>query len=436
VHPFVRRNGVLHVEQVALTTVAERVGTPVYVYSRTYIEDRYRALVQAMKPLGADICYAVKANGNLTLLNCLHRLGAGFDIVSGGELQRVISAGGDPAKVVFSGVGKREDEIDFALKAGIRCFNVESASELERLALRAGLLGLVAPISVRVNPGVDARTHPYIATGQKNSKFGVTSEEAYAMYHRAAAHPNLAVAGIDCHIGSQIGDAQPLLDALDGMLALADRLAEDGITIEHIDLGGGFGVSYHPQDPAHKDFDIEGYGAALNRVLGDRGLKLILEPGRYLVASAGALVSRVEYLKPATEALRPSFAVLDAAMNDLIRPALYQAWHDVVPVTEAAPEIGPQSWQLVGPVCESGDFLAHDRELRLQEGQLLALLSAGAYGMVQSSNYNTRGRSAEVLVEGSEFRVVRRRETVRDQLALELPEDRAPGLGSARFEGA
>jgi diaminopimelate decarboxylase len=435
VHPFVRRNGVLHAEQVALTAIAERVGTPVYVYSRTHIEDRYRALVRAMEPLGADICYAVKANGNLTLLNCLHRLGAGFDIVSGGELQRVISAGGDPARVVFSGVGKRQDEIDFALKTGIRCFNVESASELERLAARARLLGRTAPVSVRVNPDVDARTHPYIATGQKNSKFGVSADEAYTMYRQAAADPNLTVTGIDCHIGSQIGEVQPLLEALDGLLALADRLAQDGIAVEHIDLGGGLGVSYHPQDPAAKDFDIDAYGAALNRVLGSRGLKLILEPGRFLVANAGALVTRVEYLKPAAEALQPSFAVLDAAMNDLIRPALYQAWHDAVPVTDAPAEVAPRRWQLVGPVCESGDFLAHDRELRLHEGQLVALLSAGAYGMVQSSNYNTRGRSAEVLVEGGEFRVVRRRETVRDQLALELPDDHGPGLGPARLEG-
>lgn len=430
--PYERRDGVLHAGRVSLVEVADRVGTPVYVYDRGHIESRYRALEQALAPLEADICYAVKANGNLAVLDCLARLGAGFDIVSGGELQRVISAGGDPGRVVFSGVGKRADEIDFALKTGIRCFNVESEPELERLAAHARLLGRQAPVSVRVNPDVDPQTHPYITTGLKTSKFGVSPEQALRMYRRAAADPHLHVTGIDCHIGSQIGSPAPLLEALEGLLQLTDRLAADGIAVAHIDLGGGMGVNYRPFATDVADFDVDAYGSAIRQALTGRDLRLLLEPGRYLVANAGVLLTRVEYLKPAAAAESLSFAVLDAAMNDLIRPALYQAWHDVVPVAPPAPGSATARWQLVGPVCESGDFIGHDRDLALAEGDLLAVMSAGAYGMAQSSNYNSRGRAAEVMVEKDGFRVVRRRETVRDQLALELPEDGDVALGPMR----
>jgi diaminopimelate decarboxylase len=433
VRPFTRREGVLHAERVPLTAIAERFGTPTYVYARSHIEARYRALRDALAPLNVDLCYAVKANGNLAVLSCLHRLGAGFDIVSGGELQRVISAGGDPARVVFSGVGKRVDEIDFALKVGIRCFNVESAAELARLAERARLLDRVAALSLRVNPDVDPRTHPYIATGQKTSKFGVPIADALPLYRQAADHPNLRVVGVDCHIGSQISEPGPLLEALEGLLRLTDDLAASGIDLEHLDLGGGLGVSYRPLDEPESDFDVAAYGAALNRALSGRQLKLILEPGRYLVANAGLLLTRVEHLKPAGRPEGLEFAVLDAAMNDLIRPALYQAWHDVVPVRTPSDQVAPTRWQLVGPICESGDFLAHDRDLALSEGDLLAILTAGAYGMAQSSNYNTRGRAAEVMVHGDDFRLVRRRETIRDLLALELPDDLAANLGPARL---
>ncbi|MFU8814176.1 MAG: diaminopimelate decarboxylase [Pseudomonadales bacterium] len=425
--PFNRVAGVLHAEAVPLSEIAERFGTPVYVYSKRYFQDRYWRLAEAMAPLGADICYAVKANSNLSVLRCFHDLGAGFDIVSGGELQRVLSAGGDPARVVFSGVGKREDEIDFALKQSIRCFNVESAAELARIASRARVHGCVAPISVRVNPHVDARTHPYISTGLKTSKFGVPVTQARDLYRQASQDAALRVVGIDCHIGSQIATAEPLLEALASLLSLVDDLGRDGIHLEHVDVGGGLGVTYRDEP----DFDVTAYGAALNRAMAGRKERLVLEPGRYLVANGGVLLTRVEYLKPAAEAEATSFAVVDAAMNDLIRPALYQAWHDVVPVGGEAAGAQRQRWNLVGPVCESGDFIAADRDLMLAEGDLLAVLSAGAYGMAQSSNYNTRGRAAEVLVAGDHVRLIRRRETVRDQLALELAEDQPFTLGCA-----
>lgn len=420
---FPRIDGIMHAEGVALPEIAARLGTPVYVYAQSYFEDRYRTLAAAMAPVGADICYAVKANSNLSVLRCFHDLGAGFDIVSGGELQRVITAGGDPSRVVFSGVGKREDEIDFALKLGIRCFNVESAAELARLSARARLHGAAAPVSLRVNPHVDARTHPYISTGLATSKFGVPVAEARDLYRQAATDPWLRVVGVDCHIGSQIARQEPLLQALESLLALVDELAGAGIPLEHIDVGGGFGVTYRDEP----DFDVAAYGRALNRLMAGRRERLILEPGRYLVANGGVLLTRVEYLKPASTEGGVSFAVVDAAMNDLIRPALYQAWHQVVPV--GTPAVAARRWNVVGPVCESSDFLAQDRDLCLAAGDLLAVLSAGAYGMVQSSNYNTRGRVAEVLVHGDRFRVVRRRETVRDQLALELSEDEPFPLG-------
>jgi diaminopimelate decarboxylase len=429
--PFTRIHGILHAEGIALTEIADRVGTPTYVYSNRYFQDRYRTLADAMAPRGADICYAVKANSNLSVLRCFHELGAGFDIVSGGELQRVLTAGGDPARVVFSGVGKREDEIDFALKLGIRCFNVESAAELARIAARARLHGCVAPISLRVNPHVDARTHPYISTGLSTSKFGVPVAEAKQLYRAASRDPALNVVGIDCHIGSQIASQEPLLEALTSLLALVDELAAEDIRLSHVDVGGGLGVRYRDEP----DFDVAAYGAALNRAMAGRPERLVLEPGRYLVANGGVLLTRVEYLKPGT-AGGVRFAVVDAAMNDLIRPALYQSWHDVVPVGGPTEQAQPGPWNLVGPVCESSDFLAHDRDLLLTEGDLLAVCSAGAYGMVQSSNYNTRGRAAEVLVDGAQFRTIRRRETVRDQLALELPEDRPLTFGCSIAESA
>jgi len=416
---FHEREQVLHADGVPLTAIAEQVGTPAYVYSRAHFEARYRALVAALRPLDVEICYAVKANSNLGVLGCFQALGAGFDIVSGGELQRVISAGGEPSRVVFSGVGKTVEEIDFALKLGIGCFNVESAAELVRIAERASVLEYVAPISVRVNPDVDAGTHPYISTGLRRNKFGVPIETAATLYRQAHAHPALAVRGIDCHIGSQIGSPAPLLEALASLLRLVDQLAAEGIRLSHIDLGGGLGVSYRDEP----DFAIGEYGRLLNAALAGRDLKLMLEPGRYLVANGGMLLTRVEYLKPGATADAPSFAIIDAAMNDLIRPALYQAWHGISRVAPASGDAESRTWQIVGPVCETGDFLGHDRELALAQGDLLAVHSAGAYGMVQSSNYNTRSRPAEVLVEGETFRVVRRRETVRDQLRLEQPED-------------
>ncbi len=435
---FPRVDGVLHADGVPLTSIAERVGTPVYVYSRRYIEARYHILEQALAPRGADICYAVKANANLAVLRCLAELGAGFDIVSGGELARVIAAGGQADRVIFSGVGKRDDEMDLALKLGIRCFNVESAAELERLSARAALHQRVAPVSLRVNPDVDPRTHPYISTGLKHSKFGVPLATARGLYRRIVDDPNLHAVGVDCHIGSQVMSVAPLLEALTSLLALVDALGSDGITLEHVDVGGGLGVSYERgsrgenDDPDLAGFDAEAYGSALAQAMSGRRERLILEPGRYLVANGGVLLTRLEYLKPATDAEAPGFAVVDAAMNDLIRPALYQAHHEVRPVV--ARDAPAQRWNVVGPVCESGDFLANDRQLALEPGDLLAICSAGAYGFVQSSNYNARSRPPEVLVEDTTFQVVRRRETVRDQLALELPEGAVAALPS-RQEG-
>ncbi|MEZ5559281.1 MAG: diaminopimelate decarboxylase [Pseudomonadales bacterium] len=415
---FTRRNGMLHADEVALPDIASAVGTPCYVYSRRHFEAQYQRLRAALNGLDAEICYAVKANSNLAVLRVFAALGAGFDIVSGGELQRVISAGGDPARVVFSGVGKSAEEIDFALKMGIARFNVESAPELERIAARAQLLSRRAAIAIRVNPDVDARTHPYISTGLKSNKFGVPLDQAQALYRRAADSQWLEVHGVACHIGSQITSPAPLLQAFDSLLTLCDDLAAQGIELQHIDMGGGLGVHYHDEP----EFDADAYGRSLATRLDGRRLRLALEPGRFLVANGGALLTRIEYLKPAAAAGGHSFAVVDAGMNDLIRPALYQAWHDVQPVAPPAPDAHSGRWQIVGPVCESADFLAHDRELSIAPGDLLAVLGAGAYGMAQSSNYNSRSRPAEVLVEGSRFHVIRRRETILDQLRLELEE--------------
>lgn len=410
---FGRLDNAIGVEDVPLAAIADAVGTPAYVYSRASIEDRYRRLSGALSGGRARICYAVKANANLAVLRLMHELGAGFDIVSAGELQRVLRAGAPAANVVFSGVGKSVAEMDFALKAGIHCFNVESAAELERLETRARLLSRVAPVSVRVNPDVDAGAHPYISTGRRESKFGVAEGTAFDMYRYAAASDVLEVRGIDCHIGSQVVELGPYAAARDRLLRIVDTLAAEGIAIDHVDLGGGFAVAYDGE----RALDIEAYGRDVAAGVFARGLELIVEPGRYLVAEAGVLLTRVEYLKRATREGQRNFAVVDAAMNDLLRPALYEARHAVEAVEPS--DTTPLRWDVVGPVCETGDFLAMDRDLALNEGALLAVFGAGAYGMVLSSNYNGRGRAPEVLVSGGEFRVVRRRETVGDQLALE-----------------
>ena len=408
---FSRTDNELHVEDVRLTEIADAVGTPAYVYSQGAIEERFSRLTHALD--GCDICYAVKANANIAILKLMQGLGAGFDIVSGGELERVLLAGGAAERVVFSGVGKSVADIDFAIKAGIGCFNVESAQELDRLEARAWLLSSVAPVSVRVNPDVDAQSHPYISTGLKQNKFGVPESQALDMYRRAAASDALAVRGIDCHIGSQINQPGPYIEARDHLFRIVDTLTGEGIHIEHLNLGGGFSVSYRDEP----ELDIEGFGREVAAPVAARGLTLVVEPGRYLVAEAGVLLTRVEYLKPAPADGYRNFAVVDAAMNDLIRPALYQAWHRVEPV--ATSSATPQTWDIVGPVCETADFLAIDRDLALDDDSLLAIFGAGAYGMTLASNYNGRCRPAEVLVRGDAFRVVRQRETTRHQLALE-----------------
>ena len=407
---FHLKNGVLHAESVPLTAVAERFGTPCYVYSRAALTNALLEFQQELSGLDALVCYAMKANSNLAVLNVFARLGAGFDIVSGGELQRALAAGGDPQKIVFSGVGKRVDEIRQALDAGILCFNVESAAELERLNQVAGSHGRKAPISLRVNPDVDAKTHPYISTGLKENKFGVAFEEALALYRRAAELPHLTINGIDCHIGSQLLDAAPFAEALDKLLQLVDRLQSEGIQLHHIDLGGGLGIRYRDETPP----SIQAYLAPLLGELKNRRLKILFEPGRRLVGNAGILLTRVEYLKPGEV---KNFAIVDAAMNDLARPALYDAWHDIQPVS---PRTGsPRAWDIVGPVCESSDFLGRERPLDLQAGDVLAVMSAGAYGMTMSSNYNTRPRAAEVMIDGDTMHLIRRRETINDLYAHE-----------------
>ena len=413
---FNYRNGELYAEDVAVADIAERFGTPAYIYSRATLERHYRAYDEALKNRPHLVCYAVKANSNLAVLNVLARLGAGFDIVSAGELERVLRAGGDAGKVVFSGVGKQEWEMKRALEAGVRCFNVESDTELDRLNKVAGELGVKAPISLRVNPDVDAGTHPYISTGLKENKFGIDIAEAPAVYARAASLPNLDIHGVDCHIGSQLTSVSPFLDALGRVLSLIDTLAEQGIRIRHLDMGGGLGVTYNQETPPQP----ADYVKALNERMGDRELELVLEPGRSIAANAGILVTRVEFLK-CTE--HRNFAIIDAAMNDLIRPALYSAWQAIIPV-QPHQDSEERPWDLVGPVCETGDFLGKDRALRLKAGDLLAVRSAVAYGFVMASNYNTRNRPPELMVDGDQVHVVRRRETLDDQLAPEscLPE--------------
>lgn len=409
-------DGQLWAEDVSLTQLAQQHGTPLYVYSRATLERHWKAFDSSVADHPHLVCYAVKANSNIGVLNVLARLGSGFDIVSGGELERVIAAGGDPKKVVFSGVGKTTAEMKRALALGIKCFNVESEPELERLNKVAGELGVIAPISLRINPDVDAHTHPYISTGLRDNKFGIAFDRAPQVYKFAHSLENLDVQGIDCHIGSQLTDLAPFIDATDRLLALIDQLTEQGINIRHLDVGGGLGVVYRDELPPQPS---EYAKALLSRLENHGHLELVFEPGRAIAANAGVLLTKVELLKP-TE--HKNFAVIDAAMNDLIRPALYQAWMDIVPVV---PRQGlPTTYDLVGPICETGDFLGKDRELVLEEGDLLAVRSAGAYGFVMSSNYNTRARAAEVMVDGSAVHLVRQREELSSLWELEniLPE--------------
>ncbi|MCG9731658.1 diaminopimelate decarboxylase [Shewanella sp. Isolate13] len=393
----------LYAEQCQVATLAKQHGTPLYIYSRATLERHWHAFDNAVSEHPHLICYAVKANSNIAVLNVLARLGSGFDIVSGGELSRVIEAGGDPAKVVFSGVGKTVAEMEMALNLGIYCFNVESAAELEQLNQVAVRLGKVAPVSLRVNPDVDAGTHPYISTGLKENKFGIAMEEAEAIFKRADELPGLAVKGVDCHIGSQLTEIKPFLDAMDRMLALIDRLAEQGIEIKHFDVGGGLGVTYDDELPPQPDV----YAAALLERLGGRDLKLIFEPGRAIAANAGIFVTQVLYLKENSD---KRFALVDGAMNDLIRPSLYSAWQKIIPVIERAGET--YSYDVVGPVCETGDFLGKDRQLNVQAGDYLAVRSSGAYGFTMASNYNSRPRAAELMVDGDKAYVIREREKI------------------------
>ncbi|MCX7627168.1 MAG: diaminopimelate decarboxylase [Methylophilaceae bacterium] len=411
---FALRGGELCAEGVPLAEIARQYGTPCYVYSRAALTEAYRQFEAGFAGSDHLICYAVKANSSLAVLNTFARLGAGFDIVSGGELARVRAAGGDAGKVVFSGIGKTVDEMRAALDAGIFCFNVESASELHRLNAVAGALGKIAPVSLRVNPDVDAKTHPYISTGLKNNKFGIAYDQAFELYLQASSLPHLAVHGVDCHIGSQLTEITPFLAALERILLLVDRLEAAGIPIRHLDLGGGLGIRYRDETPP----EIRAYAEAILARLKGRKCKLLLEPGRALVGNAGVLLTRVEYLKRGEA---KNFAIVDAAMNDLMRPALYDAWHDILPVE---PRIGsPETFELVGPVCESGDFLGHDRTLCLEEGDLLAVMSAGAYGMSMSSNYTSRPRAAEVMVDANRATLIRRRETIEELYAAEIIPD-------------
>lgn len=399
---FVHIDGALHCEQVSLETIASRHGTPTYVYSHQAIHNAFLSYQQALEERAHLICYAVKANSNLAVLNMLAQLGSGFDVVSLGELERVIAAGGDPAKVVFSGVGKTAPEMRRGLALGIKCFNIESEAELHLLAEIAGDAGAIAPISIRVNPDVDAGTHPYISTGLRENKFGVDVDTARRLYRQADAMNSLEPVGIDCHIGSQIVDIQPFIASLDCLLHLVDELKEDGISLHHLDIGGGLGVPYDTEAPSVKE-----YVSALAERLTDRDLELLLEPGRSIVAMAGALLTRVEYLKP--NDIR-QFAIVDAAMNDLLRPSLYGAWQDIEAVRPRKGEA--QTWDIVGPVCETGDFLGKDRVLCLSQGDLLAVMGAGAYGFSMASNYNSRTRPAEILVTGDRAHVIGQRETL------------------------
>lgn len=413
---FSSRDGELFAEQMPVTRIAEQFGTPAYVYSREGFEAGYKAYAEALADWPHLICYAVKANGNLAVLNVLAKLGAGFDIVSVGELERVLAAGGDAAKVVFSGVGKQRHEIRRALEVGVHCFNIESEVELDRIQQEAEALGKTASVSLRVNPDVDAQTHPYISTGLRDNKFGVDINLAPAVYERAAAMPNIEVVGVDCHIGSQLTTREPFLDALDRLLVLVDQLAEKGITLKHIDIGGGLGICYKDEVPPTPTDYLSEVKHRLSQSERHKHLAIVVEPGRSIAAQAGMLITQVELIKRTDY---KSFAVVDAAMNDLLRPSIYSAYHEIEPVvpdnsTEAV------TYDIVGPICETGDFLGKDRTLVIQEGDLLAIRSAGAYGFGMSSNYNSRNRAAEIMVDGDQAHLVRRRETIEEQLAPEM----------------
>lgn len=401
---FNRKQHSLYAEACSVTNLAKQHGTPLYIYSRATIERHWHAFDQAAGERSHLVCYAVKANSNIAVLNVMARLGSGFDIVSKGELARVIEAGGDPKKVVFSGVGKTSDEIAYALKLGIYCFNVESPAELDRIQDVASTLDIKAPISLRVNPDVDAGTHPYISTGLKENKFGISIEQAPELYQYAAKLSHIDVRGVDCHIGSQLTEILPFLDALDRVLALVDHLASLGVVLSHIDVGGGLGVCYDNEEPPHPNE----YAKAIAGKLGDRDVTLIYEPGRAVMANAGILVTEVEYLKEGEDR---NFAIVDAAMNDLIRPSLYQAWQAIIPV-EQRTDVVEQVYDIVGPICETGDFLGKERQLAIQAGDLLAVRSAGAYGFTMSSNYNSRPRAAEVMVDDTNSYLIRERETL------------------------
>ena len=407
---FNYRDGRLWAEDVDITAQLQRWGTPCYVYSRATLERHWRAFDEALSSIPHLVCYAVKANSNLAVLNVLARLGSGFDIVSVGELERVLAAGGDAAKVVFSGVGKRRDEIERALETGIRCFNVESTAELELINQLAGAHGTRAPVSLRVNPDVDAGTHPYISTGLKENKFGISIDEALSTYQRAADASHIEIHGIDCHIGSQLTEIAPFVDALDRVLALIDRLADRGIRLRHVDMGGGLGIRYRDEAPPQPTE----HAAALVERLQGRELEILIEPGRAIAGNAGILLTQVLFLKHNED---KNFAVVDAAMNDLMRPALYSAWQEIVPVQQrqngpATQQDSIKTYDVVGPVCETGDFLGKDRELALEQGDYLAVRSSGAYGFTMSSNYNTRPRAAEIMIDGDSATIVRERETL------------------------
>ena len=401
----------LHAEEVPLAQIAQQYGTPCYVYSRATLERHWHAFNDAFEGRAHLVCYAVKANSNIAVLNLLARLGSGFDIVSLGELERVLAAGGDASKIVFSGVGKRVDELQRALEIGIHCFNVESASELKRLDAVAAAMHKTAPVSLRVNPDVDANTHPYISTGLKENKFGVDVDAAIELYRFAARLPHLDVIGIDCHIGSQLMTLSPILDALERLLTLIDTLAKEGINIRHIDLGGGLGVPYNDEEPPHP----QEYAKVIRTRLDKLDLEIIMEPGRAIAANAGVLLTKVEYLKPTQE---KDFVIVDAAMNDLLRPALYQAEQQIIPLDRRS-QGRDGIYDIVGPVCETSDFLGKDRELSIKAGDLLAVRSSGAYGFTMSSNYNSRPRAAEVMVDGDQFHLIRERETVESLYAGE-----------------
>jgi diaminopimelate decarboxylase len=404
------QNNELFVEQVAAQKLAAEYGTPCYVYSRAAFATNYNNFQRAFQDKKHVICYSVKANSNIAVLNLLARLGSGFDIVSVGELERVLRAGGDPAKVVFSGVGKLPHEILRALHAGIKCFNVESEAELLQIHSIAEAEGIVAPVSLRVNPDVDPKTHEYIATGLRENKFGISGKRIMHTYREAEQLPFLRVIGVDCHIGSQLTELEPFQEALQTCLEIVDDLTSEGIAIQHIDMGGGLGVRYNDETPP----EIDEYAAIVKQLLGHRDLELIFEPGRYIAANAGILLTRISYLK---DNEHKHFAVVDAAMNDLLRPSLYSAWQNVLPVKQVSGNA--TVYDVVGPICETGDFLAKERSMRIKSGELLAIESCGAYGFVMSSNYNSRNRAAEVIVDGEQSHLVRQRETIEPQLALE-----------------